>query len=85
MTLTELKQRMGFDELQTWEAYAIENGPMHWSLRFEAAVARAVSPFIKNAKPKDFMPWPREPEPEATPDALLLLFKNLASVSKRKH
>jgi hypothetical protein len=85
MTLTELKGRMTQAELHIWEAYVIENGPLHESLRIEAAIARAVSPFMKNAKPRDFMPWPREPEPEATPEKLLLMFKNLATASKSKH
>lgn len=85
MTVAELKARMGQNELVMWEAYAVENGPLNSSLRIESAVARAVSPFLKNAKPRDLMPWPREPEPEATPEKLLLMFKNLATASKSKH
>jgi hypothetical protein len=76
---------MTMGELSTWEAYAMENGPLNFALRMEAAVGRAVSPFIKNAKPRDFMPWPKEQEPEATPETLLLMLKNAATASKRKH
>lgn len=83
-SLTEVRQ-MSMEELATWEAYATENGPMNLALRIEAAVARAVSPFMKNSKPRDFMPYPIEKEPEATPDKLFMMFKNLASASKRKH
>jgi hypothetical protein len=82
MTLAEVRQ-MSMGELSTWEAYVMENGPLNSMLRLEAAIGRAVSPFIKNARPRDFMPWPKEPEPEATPEKLLLLFKGLAS--SRKH
>lgn len=71
-------------ELNTWVAYVEENGPLNPSLRIESAIARAVAPFLKNAKPRDLMPWPRQPEPEATPESLHLMFKNLASKS-RKH
>lgn len=85
MTLTELKGRISTDELRTWEAYVEENGPLHPFLRIEAIVAKAVSPFLKNSKPKDFMPWPKEPEPEATPERLLLMFQGLSAASKRKH
>lgn len=74
---------MGQSELSMWEAYVTENGPLNASLRLESAVARAVAPFLKNAKPRDLMPWPKEPE--ATPDKLLLMFKNLATASRSKH
>lgn len=72
-------------ELNVWVEYVKENGPLNASLRLEAAVARAVVPFLKNAKPRDMMPWPREPEREATPDALFLMFKNLASQTRKSH
>jgi hypothetical protein len=86
MTIAELKERMGQDELGLWEAYVTENGPLNLPLRLESAVARAVSPFLKNTKPRDLMPWPKEPEPEATPEKLLLMFKGCATASKqRKH
>lgn len=68
-------------ELQVWASYVNENGPLNPSLRIEAAIARAVAPFIKGSKARDFMPWPREPEPEATFDGLGTLFTNLAAQS----
>lgn len=76
---------MTFSELQIWESYVTENGPLHPSLRVEAAIARAVVPFLgKNTKVRDMMPWPKEPEPEATPEAVVLMFRNLAGETKRK-
>lgn len=64
--MTELRQRMPYAELHAWIAYVEENGPPNPCLRMEAAIARAVSPFLKNAKPRDLMPWPRERDVEAT-------------------
>lgn len=74
------------DELNLWVSYVDENGPVNPSLRVDAAVARALSKFIRNSKPSDFMPWPRKPEPELTPEAAHLMFKNLAAktAAKRK-
>lgn len=69
-------------ELQTWVAYVEENGPLNQSLRMEAAIARAVSPFLKNAKPRDLMPFPRLPEPEATPEMLMMMFKSAATKTR---
>lgn len=80
-----MKASTSQDEFQTWVAYVDENGPLNPTLRLEAAIARAVAPFLRNARPRDLMPWPKEPEPEATPESLLLMFKNLASASRSKH
>lgn len=77
MTLGELRQRMTHAELQTWAAYVDRNGPLSSALRIDAAIARAVTPFLKNAKVSDFMPWPKEPEPEATPEALFNMLQGL--------
>jgi hypothetical protein len=77
MTLGELKARMTHAELQTWAAYVECNGPLSIALRTDAAVARAVLPFLKNAKMADFMPWPKEPEQEATPDAVFNMLRGL--------
>ena len=85
MTLGELRQRMTQDEMQTWVAYVEENGPLNSSLRIEAMLARVAAPFFKQVKPRDLMIWPKLPEPEATPETLLSMFKNLAVASKRKH
>jgi hypothetical protein len=61
MTLVELKARMTVDELSLWRAYVEENGPLFTPLRIESAVARAALPFLRGAKMRDLMPWPREP------------------------
>jgi hypothetical protein len=77
---------MDMAELHMWESFVTENGPLHIALRIEAAIARAVVPFLgKQATVRGMMPWPKEPEPEATPEKVLLLFKNLATATKRKH
>lgn len=80
MTLSELRARMTYAELQTWAAYVDRNGPLSPTLRTDAAVARAVVPFLKDAKVSDLMPWPKEPEVEATPEALFHMLNGL-----RKH
>lgn len=67
-------------ELHTWAAYIETNGPLSAVLRTDAAIARAVSPFLKGAKPKDLMPWPKEPEQEATPEAVFGILSRM-----RKH
>jgi hypothetical protein len=81
MTVSELKERMSQDELNTWVAYVDENGPLNQSLRLEAAVARAISPFLKNTKPRDLMVWPREPE---EPASLKDVFGVLLTASKSR-
>jgi hypothetical protein len=83
MTIAELKSRMSNSELQTWVAYVEENGPLSQSLRLEAAVARAVAPFLK-LKPSDLMVWPKPPEQEASINDVLGVLKTAASNS-RKH
>lgn len=87
----ELGQRMTQGELQTWVAYVEENGPLNPMLRMESMLARIASPFFKNSKPKDWMIWPKIPEPELTPQemahVLLAKMKGLAAQTKesRKH
>lgn len=84
MTVSELKARMTQDELNTWVAYVEENGPLNQSLRTEAAVARAVSPFLKNTKPRDFMVWPREPEKPASLKDIFGVLLTASKSGKRK-
>lgn len=84
MTVSDLKRRMSQDELNLWVSYVEENGPLNPMLRLEAAVARAVAPFLKGAKPKDLMIYPREVEAPANIDGLFGLFKGLASSTNRK-
>lgn len=84
MTLAEMRARMSNAELHTWGAYVQEMGPLSVTLRNDAAIARAVLPFLKNAKMSDFMPWPKEPEVEATPEAVFAMLKTAATANKRK-
>lgn len=71
-------------ELNTWVAYVDENGPLNLALRFESAVARVAAPFLKKGtKARDLMPWPRLPEPEATPESLVMMFRNLSTKTKQ--
>jgi hypothetical protein len=76
MTLAELKARMTVDELSLWRAYTDENGPLFAPLRLESAVARAVLPFLKGAKMRDLMPWPREAPRVLTTDEAKQFIRN---------
>jgi hypothetical protein len=57
-------------DIGMWRAYVEENGPLNLALRIEAAVARVAAPFFNNVKPRQLMPWPREPEPELDAQAM---------------
>lgn len=72
------------EELNLWVAYVAENGPLNPSLRIESAVARAVAPFMKNVKPRDLMPWPREPEQDASIDEVFGVLMAASKSKKRK-
>lgn len=69
---------MTADEWHVWQLYRQKNGPMNPMLRTDAAIARAVSPFIQKTTPRDFMPWPKEPEVEATVEDVFRLIKTAA-------
>ena len=84
MTVSDLQSRMTNAELMGWVAYVDENGPLNPILRIESAIARAVAPFMRGVKPRDLMVWPKEPEPEASPEALASLFKSLASKTNHR-
>lgn len=73
------------DELNMWVAYVEENGPLNLPLRIESAIARAVTPFLKGATPRDLMVWPKEPEKPADIHTVFAGFKNLASQRTRKN
>lgn len=75
MTVGELKRRVTNDELLGWILYIQECGPLNPSLRIEAAIGRGVVPFLKGAKVRDFMPWPKQPEREATIDDFMSILK----------
>src|SRR5690606_14663010 len=68
-TLDEIRQ-MPESDVGMWRAYVEENGPLNLALRIEAAVARVAAPFFNNVKPRQLMPWPREPEPELDAQAM---------------
>lgn len=71
MTVSELDARMSFAERQDWLRYVKENGPLNPMLRIEAAIGRAVLPFLKKGtRLQDLMPWPKAADIEATPDAI---------------
>jgi len=84
MTAGELRERITNAELEMWLSYVEEYGPLNLALRFDSAVARAMSSMSKEAKPRDFMPWPREPEPEATLEGLFGIFKKAATTPKAR-
>ncbi len=81
MTLAELQTRMTRQELGIWQVYVEQEGPLNMAQRIEAIVARAVTPFLKNVTPKQFLIWPKEPEKVATNDNIIDFFK---SIGKRK-
>lgn len=71
-------------ELNTWLAYTEKNGPLNMSLRVESAIARAVAPFLRDAKPADLMVWPRKPDQPATLDGVFSMFKGLAGKTRKR-
>lgn len=71
MTVGELDVRMSYAERQDWLLYIRENGPLNPLLRMEAAIGRAVLPFLKKGtRLHDLMPWPKKVEEEGTPEAV---------------
>lgn len=66
--VSEIDQ-MSCSEAQNWALYIAENGPLNPYLRMEAAIGRALLPFLKKGtKLKDVMPWPRDPDSITAPD-----------------
>jgi hypothetical protein len=53
-------------------------------LRFDAAIARHAMTQVRNGKMRDFMPWPREEEVEATEDNIAALLTSVAARNKKK-
>ena len=72
----ELRAQMSYSEFMGWLAYIDKNGPLSPTLRMDAAIARLAMTMTKGATMKDFMPWPKEPEVEATPEAVFALIKS---------
>lgn len=78
MTVTELRQRMSFDEFLCWQAYIETNGPISPILRNDAAIARMASA-MTGAKIEAFMPWPRAKVKELTFGELVSKIRGVAA------
>lgn len=67
---------MSVAELAMWQDYVNENGMLNLALRIDAAIARALLPFLKQGtKMKDLMPYPK---PKEDINELFGIFKGLA-------
>lgn len=89
MTVTELKARMTYAERQDWIRYVNKNGPLNLALRMDAAIGRAVLPFLKRGtRLQDLLPWPKEQEVEGTPqnvaEVLMAAFKSASPTGRKK-
>lgn len=78
MTVTELRQRMSFDEFLCWQAYMETNGPISPILRNDAAIARMASA-MTGAKMEAFMPWPKVKAKEPSFDELVGKIRGVAA------
>jgi hypothetical protein len=74
MTVGELKERMTTAELANWRRYTEEMGPLNLAWRIDYAVARSALRFL-GGHMRDLMPWPRQEEEPATPEAVLALLR----------
>lgn len=63
--------------------YREQYGPFNPAIRTDAAVGRAIA-YMRGGKVSDYMPWPKEEEPEATIDGVFGLLKSAADSNKRK-
>lgn len=83
MTVTELRGRLTFAEFRDWQTYAEEMGPLNSAVRIEWAVARGILPFLsKEAKIRDFAPYPKEQEKEADINDVARLLTGIAKMGK---
>lgn len=64
--------------------YREKYGPFNQSVRTDAAMARAIVS-MRGGRMADFMPWPKQPEPEASLDDLMAIFKTAAVTNRRKN
>jgi len=73
--------RMSMAEFHDWDLFIREFGPLHPHIRMDAAIGRALLPFLKKGtKLKDLMPWPRDPDAaEATDDLSRQIIEALKS------
>jgi hypothetical protein len=63
--------------------YRDKYGPFNQTVRTDAALARAIVA-MRGGAVGDYMPWPKQPEPEASLDDLMLIFKTAAVTNRRK-
>lgn len=73
-TVGELRAQMTYRELLDWITYAEKWGGLNPMVRQDAAVARLITAWVGGSA-ADHMPYPREPEPEATPEAVFAMLK----------
>ena len=83
---------MTADDFRRLSLYRQKRGPLNPTLRMDAGFALMASCVFNAAGIKrrdgqafqqsDFMPWAREEEPEATPEAVFSMFKSLAREKK---
>jgi hypothetical protein len=72
---------MSHAEVMRWMDFRERNGPLNPMLRMDAAIARAISPFLKGDK-RSLMPWPKEPEVAASLDDVVGILKFSAKAKK---
>jgi hypothetical protein len=84
MTVGDVIEKMTGHELMGWKLFEDEFGPLNIGLRFDAAIARAVHPFLKSGTPIEaLMPWPKKIDSgEEAPSDIRDAFKLLTSASK---
>jgi hypothetical protein len=83
MTVDELKERMSYEEFQRWVSYAEINGPLNPTLRNDYALARLCAMW-GSGKVRNYMPWPKEPEKEASIEDVFSTLKKSARKPKRR-
>jgi hypothetical protein len=72
---------MSHSEVMRWMEYRERSGPFNPMLRLDAAIARAVGPFLKGDK-RALMPWPKEPDTPASLDDVLGILKFSSKAKK---
>lgn len=82
-TVEELDDRMSHAEFVRWMVYAEEMGPINPILRDDLRIARLCAMW-GSGKLKDYMPWPKAPEPEATFEQAVALIKSASKPKRTK-
>jgi len=83
-SIEEWQETLSYEEQETWLLFREKYGPMNPTIRTDAAIARLSACLIPKTSPKDFMPWPKEPEPEATLDDLMAILKASSKPKKER-